>query len=97
MLTIGRFVASSKTCHVCGSVKKELPLSVRQWTCICGVTHDRDINAAKVIREKAIADAFGQRACVKSPSTAIPLSGGAVREGKIDYLTRSQEALTRVF
>ena len=31
--------------------------------------------------KRAIADAFGQRACVKSSSTARPLSGGAVARG----------------
>ncbi|WP_456243484.1 zinc ribbon domain-containing protein [Streptomyces mesophilus] len=25
----------------------ELPLNVRTWTCACGTTHDRDVNAAK--------------------------------------------------
>lgn len=24
-----------------------MPLSVRTWTCDCGATHDRDVNAAK--------------------------------------------------
>ncbi len=77
-MTIGRFVASSKTCHCCGEKQKVLPLSVREWTCVCGTTHDRDVNAAKVIRNQAIADAFGLNACVKSSSTAKPLSGGVV-------------------
>ena len=48
---IDRFYPSSKTCSACLFVLKELPLSVRDWTCPnCGATHDRDINAAKNIR-----------------------------------------------
>ena len=59
VLPIGRFVASSKTCHACGYKKEKLPLSIRQWHCDCGLLHDRDINAAKVIQKQAIADALG--------------------------------------
>lgn len=43
---INRFYPSSKTCHVCGHVNKRLALSDREWTCVCGITHDRDKNAA---------------------------------------------------
>ena len=47
-IKIGRFVASSQTCHVCGYINPETKdLSVRGWTCPqCGTHHDRDINAA---------------------------------------------------
>ena len=58
-----------------------MPLSIRKWTCACGLSHDRDINAARVIRKQAIADALGQSVCIKSPSTAIPVSAGAVARG----------------
>ena len=81
MLTIGRFVASSKTCHVCGHREKIMPLSIREWDCVCGLSHDRDINASKVIKKQAIADALGLSVCIKSSSTAIPVSAGAVARG----------------
>lgn len=47
-IKIGRFVASSQTCHVCGHINPETKdLSVREWDCPqCGAHHDRDINAA---------------------------------------------------
>jgi putative transposase len=47
---IGRFDPSSKTCSNCGSINKELTLKDREWTCSCGSTHDRDVNAAINIR-----------------------------------------------
>ena len=38
---------TSRTCHHCGHIKKELKVKTSKWKCInCGKTHDRDINAA---------------------------------------------------
>jgi putative transposase len=81
VLPIGRFIASSKTCHACGHKTEKLPLSVREWGCICGLVHDRDINAAKVIKKQAITDALGQSACIKSSSATIPVSAGVAARG----------------
>ena len=47
VVLVDRFYPSSKTCHKCGYVKKDLTLNDREWTCpICGEHHDRDVNAA---------------------------------------------------
>ena len=47
---IGQFEPSSKACSNCGSIKNDLKLRTRMWTCTnCGAEHDRDINAAKNI------------------------------------------------
>ena len=47
---VDRFYPSSKTCHKCDYVKKDLTLNDREWTCpICGEHHDRDVNAARNI------------------------------------------------
>jgi len=46
IISIGRFDPSTKLCHSCGMLNNNLTLSDRQWTCDCGETHDRDINAA---------------------------------------------------
>lgn len=44
---VNRWFPSSKTCHDCGHVYKELTLDQREWTCQgCGSIHDRDHNAA---------------------------------------------------
>lgn len=48
---IGRFDPSSKMCSNCGNITK-LELSDRNWTCSrCSITHDRDINAARNIKD----------------------------------------------
>jgi len=42
-----RWYPSSKTCHQCGEVRRDLTLSDRVFTCPgCGFTIDRDLNAA---------------------------------------------------
>jgi putative transposase len=42
-----RFFASTKTCSSCGAVKAKLPLEIRTYHCeTCGLTIDRDLNAA---------------------------------------------------
>ncbi|OKI61485.1 IS607 family element RNA-guided endonuclease TnpB [Micromonospora sp. CB01531] len=43
-----RWYPSSKTCSDCGAVKAKLPLRVRTYICdSCGLTLDRDLNAAR--------------------------------------------------
>jgi putative transposase len=52
IIYIGRFDASSKICNSCWSTKPTLLLSEREWVCEnCGIIHDRDINAAKNIKD----------------------------------------------
>ena len=53
VVKINRYSPSSKTCHKCGWINRDLNLSVRQWTCnSCGTLHDRDENVAKnLLRE----------------------------------------------
>ncbi|MFE5604908.1 RNA-guided endonuclease InsQ/TnpB family protein [Streptomyces coelicoflavus] len=47
VVAVDRFFPSSRLCSVCGTLQDKMPLSVRTWTCDCGATHDRDVNAAK--------------------------------------------------
>lgn len=49
-----RFYPSSKMCHHCGSVKKNLKLSDRIYRCTCGYIEDRDVNASLNLRDAIV-------------------------------------------
>ena len=46
-----RWYPSSKLCHRCGSIKKDLKLSDRIYKCSCGYIGDRDFNAALNLKD----------------------------------------------
>ena len=47
LVKVGRYFASSKTCHHCGTVNDEVVLGVGEWKCPgCGAVLERDSNAA---------------------------------------------------
>ena len=74
----GRFEPTSQVCSACGVKGGPKPLHVREWACAaCGVTHDRDVNAAKNIA------ALGRR-------EALNARGGQVRPA--DWAARAGEA-----
>lgn len=51
-IQIGRFEPSSKTCSECQAINDALTLANREWICAnCGTLHDRDLNAAKNIKQ----------------------------------------------
>jgi putative transposase len=43
---VDRFFPSTRMCSDCGRINDKMALNVRSWTCPCGSTHDRDVNAA---------------------------------------------------
>ena len=51
---VDRWYPSSKTCHCCGAIRKDLKLSDRIFECDCGYIEDRDFNAALNLRDAAI-------------------------------------------
>jgi putative transposase len=51
---VDRFYPSSKMCHCCGTIKKDLKLSDRIYKCDCGYIEDRDLNAAFNLRDATI-------------------------------------------
>ncbi len=93
-IEVDRFFPSSKTCNNCLYQIDKLPLDIRQWDCPkCGTKNlDRDVNAAKNIRDEALRLlALGRRA------TAC---GGTIRllcgreKSTIEQVPVNQESLT---
>jgi putative transposase len=85
LIVIGRFFPSSKTCGACGLINADLPLADRDWTCACGVHHDRDVNAAHNIDREgfrlfeqlvAAGCAETQNACGDSVSPIVTVGAG---------------------
>jgi putative transposase len=77
VIAVDRWFPSSKLCSACGALAAKMPLNVRTWTCRCGTTHDRDINAARNI----LAEGLSVTAC-----------GGGVRPQRTNVRTRQSPA-----
>ncbi|MCL2425298.1 MAG: transposase [Oscillospiraceae bacterium] len=54
LIKVDKWFPSSKTCSVCGAIKKELSMSERIYQCDCGNVLDRDVNAAICIKNEAL-------------------------------------------
>ena len=52
LVKIDKFYPSSKACSLCGAVKQNLELSDRVYTCQCGNSIDRDLNASINIKNQ---------------------------------------------
>ena len=48
---VDRWYPSSKRCHCCGRIRKDLKLSERIYRCECGFECDRDLNASLNLRD----------------------------------------------
>lgn len=71
-IKIDRWFPSSKTCFECGTVKQDLKLSDREWTCECGNHILRDPNAAKNIERVGVETLYNQsQSLCKTASAAI--------------------------
>ncbi|MDX9701403.1 MAG: RNA-guided endonuclease TnpB family protein [Rhodocyclaceae bacterium] len=70
-----RWFASSKMCSACGHALETLPLSVREWACpVCGVRHDRDVNAAINLKNMAVSStvsACGEEGAGRARKSAV--------------------------
>lgn len=60
LIVADRWFPSSKICNECGCIKRDLKLKDREYKCECGYREDRDINAAKNLRD------YGEREIVSA-------------------------------
>ncbi|MCP2249619.1 RNA-guided endonuclease InsQ/TnpB family protein, partial [Lentzea aerocolonigenes] len=91
---IDRFTPTSQTCSQCGRIDGPKPLSVRSWTCPCGATHDRDINAAKNVLAAGQADNSNDRGAQIRPASMSAPRHEAVTHPHAARSTRSVEGIS---
>ncbi|HEX6292951.1 MAG TPA: transposase [Herpetosiphonaceae bacterium] len=62
---------TSQQCSVCGDDKTHKPLKVRRWVCqVCRTEHDRDVNAAKNVKQRFKSDSGPCRSGVRGEEAA---------------------------
>ncbi|MEX5709792.1 RNA-guided endonuclease TnpB family protein [Parafrankia sp. FMc6] len=87
VVRVGRFFPSSQICSACGHRDGPKPLQVRTWTCPgCGVSHDRDLNAARnILVEGQRMVAAGRKGVAGMPRQAetVNACGADVRPGPV--------------
>ncbi|MFF4859520.1 RNA-guided endonuclease InsQ/TnpB family protein [Streptomyces rubiginosohelvolus] len=55
LVLVDRFFPSTRRCSACEVIGPKLDLAVRGWSCGgCGVEHDRDVNAARNLRDEGM-------------------------------------------
>jgi putative transposase len=54
LVVVGRLFPSSRLGRACGAVNDALTRADHVWTCACGATHDRDLNASGNIRDRGL-------------------------------------------
>jgi putative transposase len=74
---VDQFFPSTRMCSDCGRINEKMALDVRSWTCPCGSTHDRDVNAAVNIKAAGRAD-FNDRGVQVRPAPVPAQRGEAV-------------------
>ncbi|MFI8353167.1 RNA-guided endonuclease InsQ/TnpB family protein [Streptomyces cyaneofuscatus] len=72
LVIVDRFFPSTRRCSACGVTGPKLDLDVRDWSCGgCGAVHDRDVNAARNLREEGMR-MYALVASALPPGRAMP-------------------------
>jgi putative transposase len=75
---VDRWFPSTRMCSVCGRINDKMALNIRSWTCPCGATHDRDVNAAINLLAAGQADNSNDRGAHVRPGLVPAERGEAV-------------------
>ena len=97
VIEVDRFFPSSKTCSNCGNIKEELGLDERTYTCDCGLSIDRDLNAA-INLEKYGLSTLGSRG-IKACGESVKLSNKFLQDagvGGLEVVSTNQEINSKV-
>ena len=90
LVVMDRFFPSTRMCSTpgCGHVRARLPLNMREWTCErCGITHDRDVNAAINLKAAGPAASVGPPLCDSGEARTVG-AGAGVRPQRESSRTR---------
>jgi putative transposase len=91
---IDRFAPTSQTCSACGRLDGPKPLNIRSWTCPCGQTHDRDVNAAlNVLAQGRWGNSNACGAQVRPAPVPAPRKEAGIRPDAA-FSTRSVEGIS---
>lgn len=81
------FFASSKTCSGCGSKKKIIKLSERVYRCDnCGISIDRDLNAAKNLAKYSPTEKFSESEACGADSSSLATKKRSAKKHEISIL-----------
>jgi putative transposase len=84
VIEVSRWFPSSKLCGACGYKNQELELKDRTWICPeCGVIHDRDLNAARNIRNEGIRIKIGLSSPELTPQEGKPEGSRKMRKENV--------------
>ncbi|MER7797495.1 transposase [Microbacterium sp. NPDC096154] len=75
-----RFFASTRTCAICETKSGPTTPDVREWTCTCGATLDRDYNAATNLMVRALAPGKAERLNACGRDIRLRLAGAVSDE-----------------
>lgn len=91
---VDRFFPSTRMCSDCGRINDKMALNVREWDCLCGAAHDRDVNAAINVLAAGQAESRNDRGAQVRPGLVPAPRGEAVTHPDAACSTRSVEGIS---
>lgn len=86
---VGRFEPTSKECRHCGATN-DIDLSDRSFSCrVCGESLDRDVNAAKNIKQKGLKILAGGQSDSENASGEV--TSGSVKADAVEVVSSNEE------